>query len=93
MHKKLEFRGLKKELIIEYLLKITNLAPSHIIPKADGSVTLKKSNVEIHITDGERFVASPILSFPRTYVIFIGDELRIQEIIKQLRTRTLRIGG
>ena len=89
----LEFRGLSRELLIEYILTIANLTPSSIISNADESVIIQSQDWSVNFSKEDTFSIVPTIVIPRLYITFSGDEGQIQEIIQKLRVRTLRTGG
>jgi len=93
MEKQLEFRGIARETMIEYILTIANIDASHIITNSDDSVTIKKNNWSASISKEEEFIMTPTLKFPRLFIVFEGEEDIITEVIRQLRTKTIRLGG
>lgn len=93
LKKQLEFRGIKRELIIEYILSILNLQLSHIRKDNDNSIIIKKDDLMITLSEEDLFSVAPSINFPRLFITFEGDESKIDKLIKQLRNRTMRLGG
>ncbi|MFV9510085.1 hypothetical protein [Tepidibacillus sp. LV47] len=92
----LEFRGLSRSLLLEYLLNITQLTSSSIITNItneDGSVTIQAEDWVINLSKEESFSIISTIVIPRVFITFRGDKLKIQEMIQKLKIRTLRTGG
>ncbi len=79
--------------MVKYLLSIAELTYDHIITNNDQSVVIKKSNWSVLISKEHTYHASAIISFPQLFLTFTGDEIVIENVISQLRTKTLRLGG
>lgn len=93
MKKQLEFRGIDRKLFIEYILSILNLQPSDIRQSNDDSIIINKADLIITLSAEEPYTAAPSLTFPRLFITFEGEEAEIDNVIKQLRNRTIRLGG
>ncbi|TCS84534.1 hypothetical protein [Tepidibacillus fermentans] len=89
----LEFRGISRSLLIEYLLNITQLTSSSIITNENGSVTIQSIDWVVEISKEETFSIVSTIVIPRVFITFHGDKSKIQDIIQKLQIRTLRIGG
>ncbi|MFX0559863.1 hypothetical protein TEPIDINF_001274 [Tepidibacillus infernus] len=89
----LEFRGISRELVIEYLLSIAELTTTSIISNADGSVTIPSKDWMVTLSEVESFSIVPTVVIPRFFISFTGDETKILDTIQKLRVRTLRTGG
>jgi|GEM_PF-6409568 len=93
MATKLEFRGISQEMIIHYISAIAEKNQADIIINDDQSVRVDGDNWQALISKEEMFYYSPSLYFPRLFISFYGDEIRVEQALKKLRSRTLRMGG
>jgi len=89
----LEFRGLSREILIDYLLLIAKQSFESLIENEDHSVTIHGKDWNVSLSSEDTFSIVPTIVIPRLYLTFHGDEEQIQEVIKKLRNRTLRTGG
>ena len=79
--------------MIKYLLSIADLSHDHIIANNDQSVVIKKPEWSVTISKEHTYHASPIIYFPQLFLSFTGDEEILDDVIRQLRTKTFRVGG
>ena len=93
MEKTLEFRGLKRKTILGYLLSIANLTHDDVMEKENGSILLQATNWSVLLSKEETYQAGPVMSFPRLYITFAGQEETVEQVVSKLRTKTIRLGG
>ena len=93
METKLEFRGISREIMIKYLLSIANLTHDQVITSEDMSVIIKNHEWTVTVSKEENYQVNPAISFPKLFLTFSGEEEVVIEVIRKLRTKTLRLGG
>lgn len=89
----LEFRGISRDTMIKYLLSIAQLTHEHIITNKDMSVIINKPDWSVKVTKEEKLHVGPVVSFPRYFLTFKGNEKVVNQTIDKLRTKTIRLGG